>query len=118
MYSDKVRELINNLPNRGTLPQATHCSKVENIVCGDTTHLYLRVENDVVRDCHFQTYGCPGAIAAGAAITLLCKEKSRAQCLELTAQSILEYLEGLPPHKVHGAEMAVEALKKALSSVY
>ena len=76
------------------------------------------MENDVVRDCHFQTYGCPGAIAAGAAITLLCKEKSRAQCLELTAQSILEYLEGLPRHKVHGAEMAVEALKKALSSVY
>lgn len=114
MYSDRVRELITTLPNRGVLPDATHIAKVQNPVCGDITHLYLKVEEGVVRECRFQTYGCPAAIAASAAITCLCRGKTLAECRQVTKESLLEYLGGLPSHKLHGADLAIEALQKAI----
>ncbi|MGH9339364.1 MAG: iron-sulfur cluster assembly scaffold protein [Acidobacteriota bacterium] len=117
MYSERVRELISTLPNRGTLAEATHRSRSENPVCGDITHLYLKIEGDLVQDCRFQTHGCPGAIAAAAAITLLCKGKTTTECRQLTIESLLDFLQGLPSHKIHGAELALAALKKALISV-
>lgn len=116
MYSGKVRELIKELPNRGTLPDATHVSKVENPVCGDITHLYLKFKEGIVRECRFQTYGCPAAIAASAAITQLCKDKSLSECLKLDTDSVLKYLGGLPTHKLHGADLAVDALRTAIKN--
>ena len=114
MYSETAQRLILELPNRGKLEDATHTAQSENPVCGDITHLYLKVENDVVVDCRFQTYGCPAAIAASAAVTLLCVGKSLEACCQITSRSILEFLEGLPRHKLHGADLAAEALEKAL----
>ncbi|MBI4445499.1 MAG: iron-sulfur cluster assembly scaffold protein [Acidobacteria bacterium] len=114
MYSDKVKQLIQELPNRGKLEAATHTSRVENPVCGDITQLYFRVENDSVVESRFQTYGCPAAIAASAAVTLLCRDHSVKECLELTTDTLLKYLGGLPAHKLHGAELAIDALRSAL----
>ena len=116
MYSEKVRQLIKDLPNRGTLPDATHVSKVENPVCGDITHLYLKLTNGVVTECRFQSYGCPAALAASAAVTLLCQDKNLSACLQLDRDSILEYLGGLPSHKVHGADLAIDALRAAIEN--
>ena len=116
MYSARVRELIQELPNRGILADATHLAEVENPACGDRTHLYLRVEGGHIVDCRCQTYGCPGAIAATAALTLLCKGKSKAECAALDREALLEYLQGLPAHKLHGLDLALDALRQALAS--
>ena len=114
MYSETAQRLIVELPNRGQLEDATHSAVAENPICGDITHLYLKVEDGVVVACSFQTYGCPAAIAASAALTVLCEGKSVDDCGELTSQSILEFLKGLPRHKLHGADLAEEVLQKAL----
>lgn len=114
MYSSKVKELVSELPNRGILPDATHQAGGENPVCGDVCRLYLKVANGQVLDCRFQTEGCPGAIAAAAAVTQLVQGRSLAECRELTVEKLLDYLEGLPLHKQHGARLALEVLEKAL----
>ena len=84
-------------------------------MCGDITHLYLRIENGVIRQCRFQTAGCPAAIAASAAVTLLCQEKTAEEAQQITSQFLLDYLGGLPSHKLHGAHLAIQALQEALS---
>lgn len=114
MYSEKARELIRELPNRGRLAGATHSARAENPVCGDITHLYLKLHQDVVVDSSFETYGCPAAIAASAAVVQMCRNRRSRECREITADSILNYLGGLPSHKLHGADLAADALQKAL----
>ena len=114
MYSAKARQLITELPNRGTLEDATHTSCVENPACGDITHLYLKIEKGVVAECRFQTFGCPAAIAASAAVTIMCKGKSVEETMQLDREAILEYLGGLPSHKLHGADLAMDAIRQAL----
>ncbi len=114
MYNDVVRRLISELPNRGVLPEATHTSRAENPVCGDITQFQLRIEKNIILECRFQTQGCPGAIAAAAAVTLLCKRKTIDQCFQLSTEKILHYLGGLPPHRLHGVELAVQSLHEAL----
>lgn len=115
MYSEKTRQLINELPNRGKLTDATHSSVAENPVCGDITHFYLKVTGGTIQDCRFQTFGCPGAIAAAAAVTLLIKGKTLEEARGLSRQDLLDYLGGLPSHKWHGADLAIEALRQALA---
>lgn len=116
MYSEKARELIRELPNRGSLAGATHTARAENPACGDITHLYLKLKQDVVVDSRFETYGCPAAIAASAAVTQMCRNLRSGECREITAESILDYLGGLPSHKLHAVDLAVDVLRKALRS--
>jgi len=115
LYGEKARQLIIELPNRGTLSDATHKASVENPVCGDITHLYLKIEDGVICQCRFQTAGCPAAIAASAAVTILCQEKTAEDAKQITSQLLLDYLGGLPSHKLHGADLAIQALQEALS---
>ena len=75
MYSEKARELIRELPNRGRIAGATHTARAENPVCGDITHLYLKLRQDTVVDSSFETYGCPAAIAASAAVVQMCRNR-------------------------------------------
>lgn len=116
MYSEKARELIRELPNRGRLAGATHTARAENPVCGDITHLHLKLREDVVVDSRFETYGCPAAIAASAAVTQMCRNLRSGECREITAESILNFLGGLPSHKLHAVDLAVDVLRKALRS--
>ena len=113
MYSATVRRLVAELPNSGRLPGSAS-SRVENPICGDVLELYLSVDKGHVTESRFQATGCPAAIAAGAAITILTKEKSIEAARLITVEQLLDFLEGLPPHKRHGAEMAVRALQQAL----
>lgn len=117
MYSDKARELIRELPNRGRLAGATHTARAENPVCGDITHLYLKLRRDTVVDSSFETYGCPAAIAASAAVAQMCRNRRTRECRKITADSILNYLGGLPSHKLHAADLAADALREALQSI-
>lgn len=116
MYSEKARELIRELPNRGRLAGATHTARAENPVCGDITHLHLKLHEDVVVDSRFETYGCPAAIAASAAVTQMCRNLRSGECREITAESILNFLGGLPSHKLHAVDLAVDVLRRALRS--
>ncbi|MEJ2079888.1 MAG: iron-sulfur cluster assembly scaffold protein [Acidobacteriota bacterium] len=116
MYSDKVRELVADLPNRGRLDDATASYRAENPVCGDVTELQLKVDSGRVEDCRFLALGCPAAVASAAALTELVRGKTVARCRQLSVDGLLDYLGGLPAHKRHGAELAVEVLRQALAS--
>lgn len=116
MYSDKVRRLVAELPNRGRLEEATASYRAENPICGDVTELQLRVESGRVEDCRFIALGCPGAVASAAGLTELVQGRSVESCRKLSVDGLLDYLGGLPTHKRHGAELAVEVLHRALDS--
>lgn len=115
MYSEKVKQLVAQLPNSGEVPDWTHRSAVENPICGDVTRLSMKVMEGVVVDCRFQTRGCPAAIAAAAAAAAMCRGKSPQACVSISVDQLVDCLDGLPPHKMHGAELAVEAVRQALA---
>jgi NifU-like protein involved in Fe-S cluster formation len=114
MYSSKVRYLLQELPNRGVCVNFTHAGKAENTACRDMVQFQFRAENEVVVDCSFQAYGCPGTLAAAAGLTQLVKSQGVQDCREITLDVLLDFLGGLPRHKEHGAEVALAALRAAL----
>ncbi len=114
MYSETVKKLVAEMPNAGALPGATHRAEGENPVCGDTVRIELRVVDSIVRECRFRASGCPAAIASAAALCALCKGKPLTECLAMDHLRIVDHLEGLPSHKSHGPELAIEVLRKAL----
>ena len=116
MYSEEVRRLLAELPNRGPLIGATAERRVENPVCGDVVELQLRVAAGRIEECRFLAEGCPAALASAAAITELVHRMPVDWCRRLTVEMLLERLGGLPSHKRHGAELAIEALRGALAS--
>lgn len=115
MYSPTVRRLVAELPNSGRFPGPAS-SRVENPICGDVLELYLSIDDGRITESRFQATGCPAAIAAGAAITILIEGKSVVEALQIGVEQLLEFLEGLPAHKRHGAEMAIRALQEALKN--
>lgn len=116
MYSERVRRLVATLPNRGSLADPSHTAKGVNPVCGDSVCFQLRVEDGRVLICRFTADGCPGAVAAAAAVTELVEGWSVEDCGKLEVEALLEDLGGLPPHKRHGADLAIEVLRRALES--
>lgn len=115
MYSEKVRELVADLPNRGRLADATASFRAENPVCGDVTELQLKVESGRIEECRFLALGCPAAVASAAGVTELVRGRTVDRCRQLSVDGLLDYLGGLPTHKRHGAELAVEVLRRALA---
>jgi len=114
-YSPTVRRLVAELPNRGRLDGAAF-ARAENPVCPDTVELYLRIEGETVSAARFQADGCPAAIASAAAVTEIVAGKTRREALDLSVEQLVDYLGGLPEHKRHGAEIAVRALREAVST--
>jgi len=115
MYSARVRHLLQTLPNRGSCPEATHIGKAENPICGDVIEFQLEIRGGTIVDCCFQAYGCPGAVAAAAALTEIVEGKDQDACRELSAAILLDVLGGLPRQKQHGVDLAVAALRDALA---
>ena len=113
-YSPTVRRLVAELPNRGRLEDAAF-GRAENPVCPDAVELYLRIEGDVIATARFQADGCPAAIAAAAAVTEIVVGRTRRDVSVLSVEQLIDYLGGLPDHKRHGAELAVRALREAVS---
>ena len=107
-----------NPRNVGELPDANGVGEVGNAKCGDIMKMYLKIENDVIVDCKFKTFGCGSAIATSSMATELIKGKTVQEALELSNKAVVEALDGLPARKIHCSVLAEEAIKAALVDYY
>ena len=115
MYSDKVMDHFKNPRNVGEIENANGIGEVGNAKCGDIMKIFLKVEDNVVKDVKFMTYGCGSAIASSSMATELIKGKSLEDAWELTNKALAEALDGLPPVKMHCSVLAEEAIHKAIN---
>ena len=118
LYSEKVMDHFRHPRNVGVLEDANGIGEVGNPVCGDIMMIYLKIENDVIEDVKFETFGCGSAIASSSMATELIKGKPLAEALTLTNKAVTEALDGLPAHKLHCSVLAEEAIKKAVQNYY
>ncbi len=118
LYSDKVMDHFRNPRNVGVIEDADGIGEVGNAKCGDIMKIYLKIENDIIEDVKFETFGCGSAIASSSMATELIKGKAVSEALELTNKAVAEALDGLPAHKLHCSVLAEEAIKKALLDYY
>lgn len=114
MYSDKVMDHFNNPRNVGVLEDANGIGLVGNAVCGDIMKIYLKIEDDVVVDAKFKTFGCGAAVATSSMATELVIGKSIEEALELSNKAVAEALDGLPPQKMHCSVLAEEGIQAAI----
>ncbi|MGE5330083.1 MAG: Fe-S cluster assembly scaffold protein NifU [Deltaproteobacteria bacterium] len=114
MYSDKVMQNFMNPKNVGEIENADGIGEVGNAKCGDIMKMYLKIENDVIVDAKFKTFGCAAAVATSSMATELVKGKTIEEALKLTNQAVAEALDGLPPVKMHCSNLAEEAIKTAV----
>ena len=117
-YSEKVMDHFTNPRNVGEIEDADGVGVVGNAKCGDIMKMYLKIENDVITDCKFKTFGCGAAIATSSMATELVKGHTIDEALKLTNQVVVEALDGLPPVKVHCSVLAEEAVKGAIADYY
>lgn len=117
-YSTKVMDHFANPRNVGLLEDANAVGTVGNQKCGDIMKMMLKIENDVIVDVRFQTFGCGAAVATSSMATELVKGKTVQEALQLTNAAVMEALDGLPPVKVHCSVLAEEAIKAALADYY
>ncbi|MCC8074722.1 MAG: Fe-S cluster assembly scaffold protein NifU [Clostridiales bacterium] len=117
-YSDKVRDHFANPRNVGKIEDASGVGEVGNAVCGDIMKMYLKIEDNVITDVKFNTFGCGAAIATSSMATEMIKGKSVDEALQLTNKAVVEALDGLPPVKLHCSVLAEEAVKAALADYY
>lgn len=118
LYSEKVMDHFRNPRNVGVIENADGIGEVGNAKCGDIMKIYLKIENDIIVDVKFETFGCGSAIASSSMATELIKGKPVSEALALTNKAVVEALDGLPAHKIHCSVLAEEAIKKALQDYY
>ena len=118
LYSEKVMDHFRNPRNVGGIENADGVGEVGNAKCGDIMKIYLKIEDNVIADVKFETFGCGSAIASSSMATELIKGKPVSQALELTNKAVVEALDGLPAHKLHCSVLAEEAIKAALKDYY
>lgn len=118
MYSEKVMDHFSNPRNVGELEDANGIGEVGNPVCGDIMKIYLKIEDEIIKDVRFKTFGCGAAIATSSIATELIKGKSVDEALTLTNKAVIEALDGLPPAKIHCSVLAEEAVKLAIDDYY
>ena len=118
MYSEKVRDHFVNPRNVGELENANAIGEVGNLKCGDIMKIYMRIEDDIIKDVTFKTFGCGAAVATSSMATEMVKGKTVKEALALTNKAVTEALDGLPPQKIHCSVLAEEAIKSALANYY
>ncbi len=114
LYSEKVMDHCRNPRNVGVLEDANGIGEVGNAKCGDIMKMYLKIEDDVVKDVRFETFGCGSAIASSSMATELIKGKPVSEVMQLTNKAVAEALDGLPAYKMHCSVLAEEAIRSAL----
>ena len=117
-YSEKVMEHFANPHNVGVIEDANGVGEIGNAKCGDIMKMYLKIENDIIVDVKFKTYGCASAIATSSIATDLIKGQPISEALKLTNKAVVEALDGLPAVKIHCSVLAEQAIKAALSDYY
>ena len=113
LYSEKVMDHFMNPRNVGKIDDADGVGEVGNAKCGDIMKIYIKVDNNIITDVKFNTFGCGSAIASSSMATEMIKGKSLDDALELTNKAVAEALDGLPAHKMHCSVLAEEAIKAA-----
>lgn len=114
MYSEKVMDHFRNPRNVGEIENADGVGEVGNPRCGDIMKMYLKIEDGVIVDVKFKTFGCGSAIASSSMATELIKGKTIEEAMEITNKAVAEALDGLPPVKMHCSVLAEQAIKSAL----
>ncbi|MBP5610491.1 MAG: Fe-S cluster assembly scaffold protein NifU [Clostridia bacterium] len=118
LYSEKVMDHFRNPRNVGVIEDADGVGEVGNAKCGDIMKIYLKIENGIVEDVKFETFGCASAVASSSMATELIKGKPVSEALKLTNQAVAEALDGLPAYKMHCSVLAEEAIRNALEDYY
>ena len=114
LYSDKVMDHFRNPRNVGVIEDANGIGEVGNAKCGDIMKMYLKIEDDIVQDVKFETFGCGSAIASSSMATELIKGQPVSEVKKLTNKAVAEALDGLPDYKMHCSVLAEEAIQSAL----
>ena len=114
MYSKKVLDTFANPKNVGEIENADGVGTVGNAACGDIMQVFLKIENDVIVDAKFKTFGCTAAIASSSVATEMVKGKTLDEALKIKNADVVEELEGLPPQKIHCSVLAEEAIAEAI----
>ena len=118
LYSEKVMDHFMNPRNVGIIEDASGVGEIGNAKCGDIMKIYLKIENNIIEDVKFETFGCGSALASSSMATEMVKGKRVEDALKLTNQAVAEALDGLPPVKMHCSVLAEEAIKKALKDYF
>lgn len=118
IYSEKVMDHFTNPRNVGEIADADGIGEVGNAKCGDIMKMYIKIDNGVISDVKFKTFGCGAAIATSSMATELIKGKTIEDALKLTNKAVVEALEGLPPAKLHCSVLAEQAMKSAIADYY
>ena len=113
-YTEKVMDHFKNPRNVGVIEDADGKGVVGNPVCGDLMEIYLKIENDTIKDIKFKTFGCGSAIATSSMVTEMAKGKNIFDALKITRGDVADELEGLPPQKMHCSNLAADALHEAI----
>lgn len=117
-YSEKVMDHFMHPRNVGEIPDASGIGNVGNPVCGDIMRMYIKIENDIIVDAKFKTFGCGAAISTSSMVTEMVKGKTIEQALEISNKAVAEALGGLPQIKLHCSVLAEQALRSALADYY
>ena len=117
-YSEKVMEHFANPHNVGEIPDANGVGEIGNAKCGDIMKMFLKIENDIIVDVKFKTYGCASAIATSSIATDMIKGQPISEALKLTNKAVVEALDGLPTVKIHCSVLAEQAIKAAIADYY
>ena len=118
LYSEKVMDHFQNPRNVGEIEDASGIGEVGNAKCGDIMRMYIKIEDDIITDCKFKTFGCGSAIATSSMATELIKGKPLSEALTLSNKAVVEALDGLPPAKIHCSVLAEEAVRAAIKDYY
>ena len=118
LYSEKVMDHFRNPRNLGKMDDADGIGEVGNAKCGDIMKMYIKVNDGIIEDVKFNTFGCGSAIASSSMATEMIKGKSIDDALELSNKAVVEALDGLPTHKIHCSVLAEEAVKAAVKDYY
>ena len=118
LYSEKVMDHFTHPRNVGVIENADGVGEVGNAKCGDIMRIYLKIQDGIVEDVKFETFGCGSAVASSSMATEMIKGKPLSEALLLTNKAVAEALDGLPAHKMHCSVLAEEAIKAAVKDYY
>ena len=118
LYSDKVMDHFQHPRNVGKMEDADGIGEVGHAKCGDIMKMYLKIDDGIISDVKFETFGCGSAIATSSIATEMIKGKPVDEALQLTNKAVVEALDGLPAHKIHCSVLAEEAVKAAVKDYY